>query len=312
MLHLRLIVPADRADEVVASVCDDPAVALVTRERGAAVVPSGDVITVDVAREAADRIIARLRQLGVHRDGSITLEPVEMALSDAAMRAEAAAPGDPGDALVWEEVEARARNDAVTSPSYLVFMVAAAVIAACGILTDSPVLIVGAMVVGPEFGPLAALCVALAKPRRRRVVRAASTLGVGLAVAVAGAFVLTLGLRATGVVAASFELGDRGLTRFISRPDAFSVVVAVAAGVVGMLTVTERRSGALVGVLVSVTTIPAAANIGVAAALGNRDEVGGSLVQLALNLGCLVLAGTLTLTVQRAVWASVHRRHPRR
>ncbi|HEY6532606.1 MAG TPA: hypothetical protein VIY72_09890, partial [Acidimicrobiales bacterium] len=130
MLHLRLIVPADRTDEVVRVLCADPAVALVTRERSAAIQPPGDVITADVAREASDRVIARLRQLGVHRDGAITLESVDTSLSDAVMRAEAAAPGDPSDALVWEEVEARAREDATLTPSYLVLMAIAGLIAA--------------------------------------------------------------------------------------------------------------------------------------------------------------------------------------
>jgi uncharacterized hydrophobic protein (TIGR00271 family) len=300
-------VPVDRADEVVRRLCADPAVALVTRDREAAVLPAGDVVSADVAREAADRIITMLRSFDVHRDGSITIESVDMALSDAAMRAEAAAPGDPTDALVWEEVEARAREDATLTPSFVVFMVLAAVIAACGILTDSPVLIVGAMVVGPDFGPVAALCVALVKPRRKRVVRAATTLLVGLAAAALGAFVVTLVLRAAGVVDRGYELGDRGLTSFISNPDAFSVIVALAAGVVGMLTVTEDRAGALVGVLVSVTTIPAAANIGVAVALGNGDEARGSAAQLAVNVGSLVVAGVVTLAFQRAVWARVQR-----
>jgi uncharacterized hydrophobic protein (TIGR00271 family) len=305
VLHLRLIVPSHRSDEVVARLCEDPAVALVTRQRGAALRPPGDLVTADVAREAADRVITVLRGLDVHRDGSITLESVDMALSDAAMRAEAAAPGDPSDALVWEEIEARARRDATPTPSYLVFMVVAALIAACGILTDSPVLIVGAMVVGPDFGPVAAVCVALAKPRRARVVRAVRTLGTGLGVAVVGALALTVVLRAFGAVDASYELESRGLTSFISHPDSFAVIVALAAGVVGMLTLTEQRSGALVGVLVSVTTIPAAANIGVAAALGNGAEVLGSAAQLAVNVSCLVLAGTLTLVTQRAIWARV-------
>jgi uncharacterized hydrophobic protein (TIGR00271 family) len=307
VLHLRLIVPVDRADEVVRRLCADPAVALVTRDREAAVLPAGDVVSADVAREAADRIITMLRSLDVHRDGSITIESVDMALSDAAMRAEAAAPGDPTDALVWEEVEARARADATLTPSFVVFMVLAAVIAACGILTDSPVLIVGAMVVGPDFGPVAALCVALVKPRRKRVVRAATTLLVGLGAAAVGAFGVTLLLRAAGVVDRGYELGDRGLTSFISNPDAFSVIVALAAGVVGMLTVTEDRAGALVGVLVSVTTIPAAANIGVAVALGNGEEARGSAAQLAVNVGCLIVAGVVTLAFQRAVWARVQR-----
>ena len=95
MLHLRLIVPADCSDEVVRRLCDDPAVATVTRERAAALRPPGDLVTVDIPREIANQVIAMLRELGVHHDGSITVEAMELALSDAAMNAEALAPGAP-------------------------------------------------------------------------------------------------------------------------------------------------------------------------------------------------------------------------
>ncbi len=52
-----------------------------------------------------------------------------------------------------------------------------------------------------------------------------------------------------------------------------------------MLSLTNAKSGALIGVLVSVTTIPAASNIGVAAAYGEWDAAVGALQQLLINLG---------------------------
>jgi hypothetical protein len=77
-----------------------------------------------------------------------------------------------------------------------------------------------------------------------------------------------------------------------------AAIVAVLAGVVGMLSLTEARSGALIGVLVSVTTIPAAANLGVATAYREWSEVGGSVLQLGINVTGLVLAGFHMLVVQ--------------
>ena len=71
-----------------------------------------------------------------------------------------------------------------------------------------------------------------------------------------------------------------------------------------MLSLTTAKSGALIGVLISVTTIPAAANVGVAAAYGDWGECRGALAQLGINLLCLTAAGVATLSVQRAefVW----------
>ncbi len=81
------------------------------------------------------------------------------------------------------------------------------------------------------------------------------------------------------------------------------------AGVAGMLALTENRSGTLVGVLVSVTTIPAVANVGVAAAYGERAEVAGAAFQLGVNITGLVIAGAATLVVQDRLTAA-HTRTP--
>lgn len=298
MLHLRVTVPASQAAGVVARLEAMPGVAHLAHLPGASTRPAGDLILCDLAREAADEVVEWLQDEGLHRAGAIALDPVQTVVSDAAARAEAAAPGHGSDALVWEELEANARDQMALTPSLLVLMAVATMIAGIAILLDSPILVVGAMVVGPEYGPLAALCVASVRRRWGPAGRAARTLAAAVVVGAATTFVLTLVLRATGIAPDGYDVTARQLTSFISRPDGLAAVVAVLAGVAGMLSLTEARSGTLVGVLVSVTTIPAIANIGVAAAYGEAPEVRGAALQLAVNLAGLVLAGTLTLVVQ--------------
>jgi uncharacterized hydrophobic protein (TIGR00271 family) len=248
-----------------------------------------------------------LQGQGVHHGGAITVEALDTVVSDAAERAVAAAPGHGADALVWEELEARARSDSLVTASFLVFISIAAVIAGVGILLDAPILIVGAMVVGPEYGPLSALCVALARRRTGAAGAAAGTLAAGLLAASATSFVATLVFRVTELAPDVYDLSDRELTAFISHPDGMAAVVAVLAGIVGMLSLTQARSGALIGVLVSVTTIPAAANVGVATAYREWPEVRGAALQLGLNLAGLVLAGIATLAFQARATASATR-----
>lgn len=298
VLHLRLIVPAAQAKDVYDALAERPGVAHLIALSTNATVPPGEVILCDVAREAANDVIEWLQDLGIHRGGAVVVGSVEAVVSDAAEAAEDGAPGEGGDALVWEALEATARDDSTLTASFLVFMAIATIIAGVGILLDAPILIVGAMVVGPEYGPLSALCVSIVRRRASSASRALRTLSVGLAVAVGGAVVSTVLFRATGLAPGEYVLGARELTAFIAQPDGMAVVVAVLAGVVGMLSLTEGRSGALIGVLVSVTTIPAAANIGVATAYGAWREVGGAAAQLALNLLGLLVAGVLTLAVQ--------------
>ena len=79
-------------------------------------------------------------------------------------------------------------------------------------------------------------------------------------------------------------------------------IVAFAAGAAGMIALGRAKSGAVVGVLVSITTIPAASNVGVALAMANPSEAAQSLLILLVNLAGLLAAGVLTLLATR-VWA---------
>ncbi len=304
MLHLRLIIPPALARPVTERLLDAPGVAHVIHLPGAALDPPGDVVLCDVAREAANETIEWLQRQGVHRSGSIAIEDVGTMVSDAAARAESMAPGHGTDALVWETIEAQARVDAGLTASFVLFMALASAIGAVGILVDSPVLIIGAMVVGPDYGPLAAICVAALRRRASAARRAARTLGIGAAAGVLASGVVALAARASGTASGSYGAADRELTAFIAQPDALAVVVAVLAGVAGMLSLTQGRPGVMIGVLVSVTTIPAIANIGVAAAYGAWTDVTGSALQLAVNLVGLLLAGVSTLWLQQRLTRS--------
>lgn len=88
MLHLRLIVPADRTQAVLHLVEDTVGTTHLAVLTGAARDPQGDVITCDVAREAADGLLHELRALGIDRDGAIAVENIDLSLSDRADRAE--------------------------------------------------------------------------------------------------------------------------------------------------------------------------------------------------------------------------------
>lgn len=308
MLQLRVVSPADRTDKVLGVLRSDPAAFNLSLLRGAALDPVGDLVLCDIAREGVNDVVAELRSLGLHKDGTVALSHIDVSVSDAAAEAEQRAPGQPGDAAVWEEVDARVRDESVLTASFLAFIVIAALIAAVGLVEDAPILIVGAMVVGPEFGPVAGLSVGLFKRRGFRVRIALTTLAIGLAAGAAAAFAATAVADLLDLVPAGFSPSVQPLTGFIVDPSPLSFVVALLAGVTGTLSLTQAKSGALIGVLISVTTIPAVAAMGVSGALGRWDDAGGAAVQLGLNLVALVLAGVLTLWVQREAWERIAQR----
>ncbi len=124
------------------------------------------------------------------------------------------------------------------------------------------------------------------------------TLTVGFAVGIAACMLAVWALDALGLVSREMLVARRPLTDFIWRPDALSWIVGFLAGIAGMKSLTSAKSGALVGVLFSVSTIPAAANAAAALAYRVPQEAVGSIVQLSINLAAIVAAGLLTLFTQ--------------
>ncbi len=297
MVHLRVVCPQDRAGEVVDLLLDRPGVRAITRRPVGMSAPLDDVVEADLAREVADDVLTALRDKDIDHDALIALDAIDTAIGHRARDAENEAPGEGDDALVWDELAARTGSDSTLSGTFLAFMVLATLLAAIGVVTDSTVTVVGAMVVGPEFGPLAGVAVGLVQQRWGFVRRGAVALLVGFAVAIVVTSLLTLVARATGLATPSDLVGSRE-TEFIYHPGWFSLITALIAGAAGMLSLTSAKSAALVGVFISVTTIPAAGNAAVAGVLGQWDETAQSLAQLGINLVGIVLAGTATLLIR--------------
>lgn len=308
MLHLRLITPSDRTDEVVRLIGKTVGTTHLVVLPGTARDPAGDVVMCDVAREAGDELLAGLRELGIDTTGSIAVESIDLSLSERADKAEADAPGEGADAVLWEQLTEATHEESTLSVTYLAFITLATMIAACGVVLDNAILIVGAMAVGPEFGPLTGICTAIVRRRPRLALRSLIALLVGFAVAMAVTVGFSLLMDAAGQFTESRLEADRPNTGFIYAPDKFSFIVAVLAGIAGTLSLTSAKSGALVGVAISVTTIPAAANAAVALSYGDTKQTWGSTEQLLLNLLGIVLAGTLTLVLQKWLWS----RQPRK
>lgn len=303
MIHLRIVSPHERTAQTLALLRHNDSVSNVAFFAGAVADQQSDLVMADVAREDASVLISDLRKLRLHEEGSISIEEIEAVLSERAQAAVEHARGAPSDAVVWEEVQARTSEATELSAAFVIFMVVAGLIAGVGIFLDSPILIVGAMVVGPEFGPVAGLCVAAATRRADVARRSALALAVGFPVAIGAVLLMSLVFRVTGITPDEFSDTDHSLARVIASPDFLAFFVASCAGVAGVLSLSTAKSGALIGVLISVTTIPAAANIGVSAAYGDWGSSGGSAGQLAINLAGILTWGTLTLVIQRGLYA---------
>ncbi|GAA4471784.1 DUF389 domain-containing protein [Rhodococcus olei] len=294
MLHLRVISPSDRSAEVLHTLAAEPGATHVTLALGAAIDPPGDVIEADVARACANDVLAALTALDLVRTGGILVEPSGTMLSRAGERAEAAAPIRPEEAVVWAQLLGHVREGARLTPTFLVFLTIAFLLSAVGVATASPLTLVGAMVVGPEFRPLAALSVGLVRRDIGLVRNSARTLAISFPAAMVVTALATLLWIRLGWIGTGDVENARAFD-FIYEVGPFSLVVALLAGAAGMLALVTYSSTVLVGVFISVTTVPAAGLAVVAVFAGKWNVVLSSLAQLGVNLIGIVLAGVVVL-----------------
>jgi uncharacterized hydrophobic protein (TIGR00271 family) len=300
--HVRVVSPSGLTERLVDMLVAEPGVSNVVIMAGSARRPDGDAVQFDVLTRSAGSALRHLRALCDERPCSIAVQNVDAVIGEEP---------DPGArfgivqrdvAPVWDVVEAGIRSRAVYAPSFYALLAIAGLIGAVGILTNSQILIVGAMVVGPEYNAIMGAALGIDKRDRVPVVHGTLALVVGFAAAILLTLAFGLVIRWSGETPEAFSAGIRPVAEFISNPDLFSVVVAVLAGIVGVVSLTEARASALIGVFISITTIPAAANIGLSLAYGSWASAQGSLFQLLLNVTVLIGVGALALRLQRFIW----------
>ncbi|MFJ7146921.1 DUF389 domain-containing protein [Streptomyces sp. NPDC100445] len=307
LIHFRMVMPTALTQPAVDLLSShDRVLNLVVVK--AVQVPGGDAVECDVLRGAANAVLGGLRELGVDRAGAIAIDDVDMMFSRSAERIEAARPSALVHAPLWDAVEAHIRKGGTYPPSFYLFLTVAGLIGSVGIMTNSQILIVAAMVVGPEYNAITSIALGLDRHHGRRVREGARALTVGFLSAMVVTLAFAALVRGAGLQSTAFELGLRPVSHLIDTPDFFSVAVAVLAGVVGIVSLTEARGSALLGVFISVTTIPAASDIAVSLAFADWHQAWGSLIQLLLNVVVLVLIGVLTLRLQRRLWRRAARR----
>ena len=302
MIHLRVVSPPDVTGTLLPLLGAEPAVMNLMVLPGRVSNPDGDAVHFDVLHGAANEVIGRLRDLEIEQRGSIVLENVDASIAALGDRTAARRGRFQQFTPVWAEIEARIGLEGTFPPSWFSLLVIAGLIGAVGILTNSQILIVGAMVVGPEYGAILSLAFGVTRHDSSRVLRSAAALVVGFTLAVAAALVLSLIIRWAGLEPKAYALGIRPVSNLIDTPNWFSLIVAVLAGVVGVVSLTEARSSTLIGVFISVTTIPAASDIGVSLAFGSGSEAWGSALQLLLNVTVLTAVAIAGLPAQRAIW----------
>jgi uncharacterized hydrophobic protein (TIGR00341 family) len=168
---------------------------------------------------------------------------------------------------------------------FIVFVLLASVVAAIGILRDSTVAIIGAMVIAPLLGPNVALSLATTLGDADLARRAMKTNVAGMLAALFLAFLLGIAFQvdphAPKIVSGTkVGLGD--------------IILALAAGSAAALSFTTGVLSALIGVMVAVALLPPLVTMGMLIGAGRWDMALGAMLLLITNLICVNLSGVVT------------------
>jgi uncharacterized hydrophobic protein (TIGR00271 family) len=253
----------------------------------------GALVTAYLVDDAVDGALRHLRRLGVAPEDTVLVRLDSIGQS-AAER--------PLASVVWSDLLSQAGANARPFPRYLMFMVAAAVVAAFGVIYANTTLVVGAMAISPDTLPITAAATALVLGRWLLAGRALLALICGLAIVCVLSGILTFVLNQLALLPADFQVGKGGFLDGLSTVNVSTPLVALAAGMAAILAL-ETRASSAVGVAISVTTIPASAYLGVAAGVGEVGKAAGALLVLVINVAMLLVGGYLTLLAQRGLGA---------
>jgi len=294
MLRLRSSVAHHQAEEFGALLRELEGVRRIVQQAETEAPGSSFVFVADVEPAIADRLLEEIAALGIGVEDYVLSKVEVIAPQHRHHR------GDSGvDGFAWVEVMGQARANSRPLARYLALINVAAVIAALGVITNSSILIVGAMAVSPDLLPICATSVGLVGGNRGLARRAFTTLTMGLGLVVLTAAVLSALLKLTGFLPDGFEVEQSSLST-LAKIDYSTVLIALAAGVAAMLSF-ETRASTAVGVAISVTTIPASAYLGVAIGGGGIDHALSALAVLVVNVTLLILSGSLTLMAQQVL-----------
>ncbi len=310
MLSVRVIAPASLASAALEILTKAPYLSSLAHYPGASVDPAGDVFVAEVERDAVNTLLDQLTGVGIAQEGTIVINEVSTWISQRGLDAEMSSPNP--DQVVWAEVIEDAYEQTALTPIFLAFMTMATLLAAIAVITDSVILVIGAMVLGPDFMATIAMGLALVRKRPHLLRQALRTLLIGFAFAILVTTVVVAIAHAVGLIDVGSIVGPRPGTQFIYTPNAWSFIVAIIAACAGVLAMTSSLSTGIVGVFISVTTIPAAGNIAVGIVFAEWQQVAGSAAQLAINVTGMAIAGWITLVIAQKMSKRTNRLLARR
>ncbi|TKX72336.1 MULTISPECIES: TIGR00341 family protein [Halorubrum] len=290
------MIPAGKRAAVVRALDDEGVDYVVTDETSGREYTA--VATFPLPTAAVEPVLDRLREAGIDESTYTVIVAAETVISRRFEALEEQYEEDAergGDRISREELQAKADDLASGLGTYVLMTVISAVIATAGLLLDSPATVVGSMVIAPLIGPAMSAAIGTVVDDEALFRRGVRMQVLGVVVAVLAATLFAFALRSLALVPPGLDPLELGEVSERLAPNVLVLVVAVGAGIAGIVSLMTGVSATLVGVMIAVALIPPAAAVGIGIAFRIPRLVIGAGVIVAVNVLSINLSALVML-----------------
>ncbi len=261
------------------------------------------VLQFSVAKDRLESVLSDLYEAGLDADDHVTVIDSEVDLFG---RAEAS-PGTKEDhsGVAGGELVGRTEDLLPDVRTYVSMIVLSVIVATTGLLLDSVAVVVGAMVIAPLYGPAVSTSVGTVVGNRKLFSRGIELQVIGVAIAVVSATLFAWFLKIGYLSPAGLAITSTPQIASRISPDILSLVVALVAGIAGILGMATSTRVTLVGVMMAAALLPPAAVVGIGIAWWEPPVAVHAGALLAVNVLAINFAGLVTL------WYLGYRPHSR-
>jgi len=288
------MIPAGKRAAVIRALDDEGVDYVVTDETSGRKYTA--VATFPLPTAAVEPVLERLREAGIDEQTYTVIVDAETVISRRFEALEAEYEDDAergGDRISREELQAKADDLASGLGTYVLMTVISAVIATAGLLLDSPATVVGSMVIAPLIGPAMSAAVGTVVDDEAMFRRGARMQVIGVVVAIAAATLFAFALRTLAFVPPGLDPLELAEVSERLAPNVLVLVVAIGAGIAGIVSLMTGVSATLVGVMIAVALIPPAAAVGIGIAF--------QIPRLVLGAGVIVAVNVLSINLSALV-----------
>jgi uncharacterized hydrophobic protein (TIGR00271 family) len=289
---IHLFVPDDQTDAVYDTL-DDLGVDYATSGSSEAQADR-TLVQFPLPTNAVEPVVTALRDAGVDTDSYTVIDTAETAMTPGleALRDQYSQDYTP---LAPYSLRSKARDMSHDTLSYVALVLLSAVIAAAGLLVDSPAVVVGSMVIAPLVGPMLTAGVGTVTGDRTMVAASLRQQVVGIGVGVVGAAVVAVSFRALGIVTPSLDPTSLELVALRMAPGFVALLIGVAGGAAAAIGLTTQGPISIIGVMIAAALIPAAGVVGIGIAWGDPVLTAGALLLLLSTL--VVVNASIAVTL---------------